>query len=80
MAARNSRIGRVIQYFTECDIEELRYVIQRGEAILAERGGAARVANPAVKTRRPRKAKGSTIAPSYSSTGVREPQNEASAS
>jgi len=55
--AKGSRLGRMIEYFQSNDIEECRYVLSRATEIMVKRNGDTRVANPAVKTRKPRRTK-----------------------
>ena len=70
MAAKGSRLSRAVKFFLESDIEEARFVLQRATEIMVKRNGGERAASVAVKTRKPRKAKASAIAPDYSNADV----------
>ena len=63
MAARGSQFSRIIAYFKTADVEEVRYVLQRGGEILTDREQAEQDRPPqaaAPKARRGRRARGIT--------------------
>jgi hypothetical protein len=56
--ARGTRIGRIIEYFREGEIEEVEYVLMRASNAVAERKKVtSRTESPRSKARKPRKAK-----------------------
>lgn len=57
VATKQLRLARVVQYFQECDIEELRYVHQRMIEILKERQAKVEQADSHNKVKRTRRTK-----------------------
>jgi len=69
MAARGSQFSRIIAWLKVADIEEVRYILTRGEEIIGLRQEAERDRPPQAEAPKPRRTRRSTITGSSGAVG-----------